>query len=443
LVAAVVLLVPLLAGWVPAASAENGPPLSQPLVREGDLAMDLALDLGLSVESEAEAESKLASMGIEPRNGWISDYPVTPDILSEIHDAVGDAADSGKLGMSKGEALALLTDISIDYGLSVRTTSDGSPPPVREAAVDPYYNDPSLINDYYTEYGPAVVTYYTPPWDYYSLYSWVPYPFWWSGIGFSGYFILNDFHRRVVVVKKRVGHPKHWRHKGRFEEGKVRTVSNRVVDRNTGITARLDPVTRTIDHGGRSVRNISNPRSRAGLESGDGRRDSAPVPEGSLGRPSRGNAGARGTAIPDRWNRPASKESEAGRELRPTRRPNPSGNRERLRSMRPKGPSFAPNGRRSASSGSFRQGFAPRFDRRSWSGNGNRAFGTLQYRSGSFRGSGGGGNIGPSIGRGFSGGNSRIGGGGGFSGAGRGGFLGGSRGGFSGGHGRSGGGGRR
>jgi hypothetical protein len=58
------------------------------------------------------------------------------------------------------------------------------------------YPDQAVLVDYYATEGPPVVTYYAPPPDYYYLYSWVPYPFWWADFGFSGFFILNDFHRR-------------------------------------------------------------------------------------------------------------------------------------------------------------------------------------------------------------------------------------------------------
>ena len=50
------------------------PPIAQPLVREGDLAVKLADALRLGkASSEAEAESLLANAGIIPRNGWIAD----------------------------------------------------------------------------------------------------------------------------------------------------------------------------------------------------------------------------------------------------------------------------------------------------------------------------------------------------------------------------------
>ena len=37
------------------------------------------------------------------------------------------------------------------------------------------------------------MTYYPPPWAYYWLYDWVPWPFWWGGFGFGGFFVLGDF----------------------------------------------------------------------------------------------------------------------------------------------------------------------------------------------------------------------------------------------------------
>ena len=38
-----------------------------------------------------------------------------------------------------------------------------------------------------------VVTYYAPPGIMTYIYDWVPYPFWWDGFYFGGFFILSDF----------------------------------------------------------------------------------------------------------------------------------------------------------------------------------------------------------------------------------------------------------
>ena len=57
---------------------------------------------------------------------------------------------------------------------------------------------PQVVNNYYYDYGPPVITYYAPPAPYCYLYSWVPYPFWWGPrYFFPGFFILHDFRRHV------------------------------------------------------------------------------------------------------------------------------------------------------------------------------------------------------------------------------------------------------
>src|ERR1700681_4611755 len=65
------------------------PPISQPLVTEADLAVNLVSALGVSsTTDEVVAESNLGDIGIAPRNGWIADYPVTPDIVAEVQQSV-------------------------------------------------------------------------------------------------------------------------------------------------------------------------------------------------------------------------------------------------------------------------------------------------------------------------------------------------------------------
>jgi hypothetical protein len=168
-------------------------PIEQPLVREGDFAVRLVEALHLKATSdETEAESILGSAGIAPRNGWIADYPVTPDILSELRSTISDAADSGILRMGKEEALQALQNVTSDLALAVRPYTDGEPHELNSAA---RYPDTSVINNYYYNSGPPIVTYYAPPPDYYYLYTWVPYPFWWYDFWLPGYFILHDFHR--------------------------------------------------------------------------------------------------------------------------------------------------------------------------------------------------------------------------------------------------------
>lgn len=171
------------------------PPIAQPLVREGDFAVKLtdALKLG-TVTSEAEAESILSSTGIEPRNGWIADYPVTPDIIGELQTTIAEAANAGKLGMGKDAALKATQEVTAGYDLSIKTDAQvqqGGPAPGANAPESP------VVNNYYYDEGPPVVTYYAPPPDYAYMYTWVPYPFWWWDFWYPGYFVLVDFHVRV------------------------------------------------------------------------------------------------------------------------------------------------------------------------------------------------------------------------------------------------------
>jgi len=90
-------------------SQSGVPPIEQPLVREGDFAVELATALNLaSSHDEAAAERKLVSINIMPRNGWISDYPVTPDILAEVRLSAARSASSGNLRISGTEAAAIV-----------------------------------------------------------------------------------------------------------------------------------------------------------------------------------------------------------------------------------------------------------------------------------------------------------------------------------------------
>jgi hypothetical protein len=170
-----------------------GPPLAQSLVREGTLAVNLAYALKIgSPTNEAEAESALTSAGIAPRNGWVGDYPVTPDVVIELRNAVGRAADSKGLSMSKQEALNVFDNVTKDYELPVSAANAG-PTVSPNTSPGTYPADPTVINNYYTQEGPPVVTYYAPPADYSYLYNYVPYPFWWLNAWFPGYYMLADF----------------------------------------------------------------------------------------------------------------------------------------------------------------------------------------------------------------------------------------------------------
>jgi hypothetical protein len=211
-------------------TSELAPPVAQPLVPEGSFAMSLAKSLGIGVpQNEADAESLLASVGIAPKNGWIADYPVTPDVLGDLQEAVAAASDSGRLAMGKDEALKSLQVVAEEFGLPVvapgsgiYTQNNGPPTPYNE-------ENPTIVNDYYYTYGPPVITYYPPPPDYEYLYAWVPYPFWFEGFFFTGYFCLHDFDRIIFI-----------NHANRI-------CTNHVLDRRTGTIALIDPAGRRVE----------------------------------------------------------------------------------------------------------------------------------------------------------------------------------------------------
>ena len=232
----------------------DGPPVAQTLVREGDLAVELtdALNLG-PVGTEEEAESVLTSVGIAPRNGWVSDYPVTPDVIGELQAVSAAAADSNALGLYRDHALAAFGDLLDQLGLPPITTDDSdqytedTQPPM--SAETGSYVDSGGLDDYYNGFGPPVVTYYTPPGPYYPLYSWVSYPFWCHKVFFPGFFVLRRFHciQPVAVV----------RHHGTgvviISRPVRKVVTNRVVDPATHKVVIIDPPRRSTDRAFRFV----------------------------------------------------------------------------------------------------------------------------------------------------------------------------------------------
>ena len=159
----------------PGQSKPGLPPSERSLVREGSFAMELAgvLKVG-EVKSEAEAESRLGSVGIAPKNGWIADYPLTPNIIGELRNAVGEAADSGKLGMNREEAMKAFQDLvaSIEGQTPGVELPPGSQPPPEQ--------------------------YYSYPYPYYPYY--YPYPYYYGGYYypyfypyFGGGFVIRGF----------------------------------------------------------------------------------------------------------------------------------------------------------------------------------------------------------------------------------------------------------
>jgi hypothetical protein len=217
----------------------TAPPVAQPLVREGSFAMSLAKALNIGTpQNEADAESLLASVGITPKNGWIADYPVTPFVLGDLQRAVAAASDSHRLVMGKEEALKTLQAVADEFGLPIVAAGPGN-------SSSPYNSEnPTIVDNYYYTYGPPVVTYYPPPPDYDYLYAWVPYPFWFGGFFFTGFFCLHDFDRIVVV------------------DHVARVCTNHVFDRRIGAIAVVNPGGRGFETSFRHEAGFVSPQTR-------------------------------------------------------------------------------------------------------------------------------------------------------------------------------------
>jgi hypothetical protein len=243
------------------------PPISQPLVREGDFAIKLveALKIGQG-KSEAEAESMLASAGIAPKNGWIADYPVTPDVIGELENAISEAADSARLPMGRNDAVKAFRTAAMELGLPILPeTSEGyaedSPSTTSQ------YTEPSVVNNYYYTEGPPIVTYYPPPPDYFYLYAWIPSPFWYSGFFFPGFYILNDFHTVIIINKRSC------------------VITNHIKDPKTGRIFTLNPARR---HAGRMFEG-KEALSKRGFNSSEAKNSAQSIFERSRERAALGN----------------------------------------------------------------------------------------------------------------------------------------------------------
>jgi len=146
----------------------GAPPVQGKLVREGFFAMRLAEALKLGeVKSEAEAEGQLASVGILPKNGWIADYPLTPNVIAELENAVGEAADSGRLAMKRDEALKVFRDLIV----SIENEYAELEPPLGAQPYSEWYISPRFY------YYPDLYPYYYPYPYYFGYYRFYGYPY--------------------------------------------------------------------------------------------------------------------------------------------------------------------------------------------------------------------------------------------------------------------------
>jgi hypothetical protein len=170
----------------------------------------------------------LARAGVVPLSGWISDYPMTPAIVGQLEESVAAAAKEGKLKLSPDEAVRRLHNLAGQLNLPTPAgpaESAVSQAPAEQQAPKP---EQTVINNYYYNEGPPIVTYYPPPAPYAYLYAWVPFPSFWFGFWWPGFFIVHDFTTVVVVSNRPV------------------IVSNRIiVDRFHKRFVTVDPIVRT------------------------------------------------------------------------------------------------------------------------------------------------------------------------------------------------------
>jgi len=278
-------------------TAAQAPPIAQTLTREGDFAIKLAevLKVGRAA-SEAEAESMLATVGVAPKNGWIADYPVTPDIIGELQNAIGEAADSSRLAMKKGEAITAFQDLAAQQDLPVRVDTESQYAGVEPPGDYGEYSRPEVINNYYYDQGPPVVTYYPPPPDYSYLYAWVPSPFWCTGFFFPGFFVLRDFN---IIVGDHHGHH--------------HVITNHFRDPGSG---RIFAIDATRRHDGRNFGDGDTPRGR-GFNSADARNGAQSIFERSRERMGLGNTPMPKTDRGLTNRNPAHLRSDSGTEKQP------------------------------------------------------------------------------------------------------------------------------
>jgi hypothetical protein len=201
-------------------------PVAQTLVREGDFAIKLAAELNLGTPpNEAAAEDLLARAGVSPLNGWLSDYPMTPEIIGQLGDSIAAAAGQGKLRMTAGEATKGLYNLTAQMNLPTPAGSGAGTAPKGQA-------NPTVVNNYYYDQGPPVISYYPPPEDYWYLYDWVPFPAFWFGFWFPGFFIFHNFTTVVVVSNTAF-------------VTRTAIVTNQIINPVTRTVTVVDPVVRT------------------------------------------------------------------------------------------------------------------------------------------------------------------------------------------------------
>ena len=219
------------------------PSVGQQVIREGDYAIELVKTLKIGpLEKETDAETALANIGIAPKSGWISNFPVTPDIIVQLQTTIDAAADAGKLPMNKADAEQAFAALNNSVGIEVSQSGQGE-----QYAGDEASAAPTVINNYYYDEGPPIITYYAPPPDFAYLYLWDPFPFWCGGFWFPGYYVLSDFDFTFVTYNRFAfidrDDFRFYRHHRWLLRGD-RQVSSHVIDPVTRHAVALDPVSR-------------------------------------------------------------------------------------------------------------------------------------------------------------------------------------------------------
>jgi hypothetical protein len=196
-------------------SDEEEQTIAPSVVRQGDFALRLAQSLGLpAVEDEEGAIRALNALGIHAVDGWKADYPMTPQVVAELRDAVIVIAAAGQLNMSLDAAMRAYAELVVEFGLPLPAepapgyAGGGAP----ATAYGPSCNGTAL-DYYYGNFGMPLYSYCPPPAAYYYLYSWVPYGFYWHQHVFTGFFIRKHFNGIPP-------HARHGDHRHRFKDGR-------------------------------------------------------------------------------------------------------------------------------------------------------------------------------------------------------------------------------
>jgi len=394
------------------AYAQDAPPVGQALVREGDYAVELVKALNINTaQGEAGAENALATLGIAPKSGWISDFPVTPDILAKVQKSVGEAVSAGRLPMSWEDAYKALLALNRELGLAVTPADEG-----QQYAEQPD-TDQSTVDTYYSDEGPPVITYYEPPPDYAYLYAWDPYPFWCDGFWFPGYFILTDFN--IVVVDN---HHRH-HHDGDNDRDDhwsgIKTVTNHVIDPVSKTAVVIDPVFKqpVVQTAFRPVgaKSFDTVVSSTSVSTRRGEYNSVRsfnrAERGTFNRESASNLLSRGANRPSGMSERIEDTRAAGRELPSSISPAGGGG---SRGVETRGFSGSRSVETRGFSGGGRSAATPSVGSGGFSGGGSRGFSGGRSFSSPGGGSSGGHSTGGGFGGGFSGGRSM---GGGFGGS--------------------------